>query len=105
MKKCLVILSTVLFTMTLPHTTMAEEAGPTCKHEKKHKKGQFFQKMDLNGDGQVTETEFIKAAKLRFSKMDKNGDGVITKDERRLGGQKKEKKLKRQEQKNSGDDL
>ena len=44
-----------------------------------------FDKMDKNGDGKVTQDEFVAAwiemAKKRFAAMDANGDGVVTKDE------------------------
>lgn len=33
--------------------------------------------MDTNGDGTVSQDEYINAAKARFAKLDKNGDGFI----------------------------
>jgi Ca2+-binding EF-hand superfamily protein len=38
-------------------------------------------RMDTNGDGIVSQDEYIAAAKARFSKLDKNGDGFIDADE------------------------
>ena len=37
--------------------------------------------MDTNGDGSVSQDEYIAAAKARFAKLDKNGDGFIEADE------------------------
>jgi Ca2+-binding EF-hand superfamily protein len=37
--------------------------------------------MDNNGDGSVSQDEYIAAAKARFAKLDKNGDGFIEADE------------------------
>ena len=37
--------------------------------------------MDTNGDGVVSQDEYIAAAKSRFSRLDKNGDGFIDADE------------------------
>jgi len=37
--------------------------------------------MDTNGDGVVSQDEYIAAAKARFAKLDKNGDGFIDADE------------------------
>jgi len=37
--------------------------------------------MDTNGDGRVSQDEFLAAAKSRFARLDKNGDGSIDADE------------------------
>jgi Ca2+-binding EF-hand superfamily protein len=37
--------------------------------------------MDANGDGTVSQDEYVTAAKKRFAKLDKNGDGFIEADE------------------------
>jgi Ca2+-binding EF-hand superfamily protein len=37
--------------------------------------------MDTNGDGVVSQAEFLAAAKTRFARLDKNGDGFIDADE------------------------
>jgi Ca2+-binding EF-hand superfamily protein len=42
--------------------------------------------MDANGDGVVSQDEFLAAAKARFAKIDKNGDGFIDADE--MAGQR-----------------
>ena len=45
------------------------------------KKGKMFEKYDANGDGMISESEFLVKAKEKFAKKDANGDGVISKDE------------------------
>lgn len=37
--------------------------------------------LDTNGDGVVSQDEFLAAAQKRFARMDKNGDGYIEADE------------------------
>jgi Ca2+-binding EF-hand superfamily protein len=37
--------------------------------------------MDTNGDGVVSQDEFLAAARTRFTRLDKNGDGFIDADE------------------------
>ena len=44
-------------------------------------KGKMFEKHDTNGDGQISEAEFLAHAKEKFTKMDANSDGVVTKEE------------------------
>jgi Ca2+-binding EF-hand superfamily protein len=46
----------------------------------------FVEHMDTNGDGVVSQDEFLAAAKARFAKIDKNGDGFIDADE--MAGQR-----------------
>jgi hypothetical protein len=41
----------------------------------------FFQRLDQNGDGKVTEDEMPEFMKARFTAMDTNGDKAIDKDE------------------------
>jgi HlyD family secretion protein len=41
----------------------------------------FFQRLDQNGDGKVTEDEMPEFMKARFTAMDANGDKAIDKDE------------------------
>ena len=41
----------------------------------------MFERMDADGDGQISRAEHMSAAQERFNKMDANGDGYITKEE------------------------
>ena len=40
-----------------------------------------LEKMDVDGDGLVSETEFVEAHREQFAKMDGNGDGQLSQDE------------------------
>ena len=51
----------------------AERASRMAEH--------VVQRLDTNGDGVVSQDEFLAAAKKRFSHMDRNGDGFIDADE------------------------
>lgn len=44
-------------------------------------KGKKFEQMDTNGDGSVSESEFLANAKAKFQKLDSDGDGLLTKAE------------------------
>lgn len=56
-----------------------------------------FAKMDKNGDGKLSEDEFIgkksgemaDKAKMQFKRLDKDGDGFVTLDEFKAAGKKK----------------
>lgn len=41
----------------------------------------IVRKLDSNGDGVVSQAEYLAAAKARFARLDKNGDGFIDADE------------------------
>lgn len=61
------------------------------KHHKQRRAERRLARADLDGDGIVTEAEFIERAQdaptpeERFAKRDRNGDGVLTQDEMRRG--------------------
>ncbi|MDR3389308.1 MAG: EF-hand domain-containing protein [Rudaea sp.] len=40
-----------------------------------------IKRLDTNGDGVVTQDEYLAAARIRFGKLDKNADGFIDADE------------------------
>ena len=68
-------------TNTTAGTTTKPPAGPLAGPPAAYS----FEKMDANGDGKVTQDEYLAAQtellKQRFAAMDANGDGVVTKDE------------------------
>jgi Ca2+-binding EF-hand superfamily protein len=45
----------------------------------------MFERMDTNGDGQVTRQEADDAGKRLFDKFDRNADGAVTRDEAEAG--------------------
>src|SRR5690606_18298734 len=68
-----------------PGHPKAAKAGPS-KHLR------MFEKIDADGDGNVTKVEAEAAANEHFSRLDKNSDGTITKDEIRKGPRSKHMK-------------
>ena len=66
--------------------TAAEiEAAPKTQERAVRVADRFVKHMDTNGDGLVTQDEFVAAAKARFAKLDKNADGYLDADEARNG--------------------
>ena len=64
---------------------------------KQNKGGKHFAKMDTDGNGTVSEAEFLNRAKKRFAKIDADGNGEITKEE--LKAAREARKAKRAERK------
>lgn len=60
-------------------------------------KGEKFQKMDADGDGSISKSEFISKHEKKFSNMDADGDGVLTPQE--LKAAKEQRKAKKKEYK------
>lgn len=56
-----------------------EHQKRVAKHEARFEK--FYQKMDTNSDGGLTEKEIVSAAETRFSRVDTDGNQVITQEE------------------------
>lgn len=56
--------------------------------------GKMFEKHDLNGDGSISQDEFLEHAKKKFQKRDANGDGIISKDEAQAAKAEKKEKWK-----------
>ena len=65
-------------------------------------KGDMFAKHDTDGNGVVTEAEFLEHAKERFSKMDTDGNGEVTKDEAEAMKEKWKEKRAEMKAKKSG---
>ena len=56
-------------------------ASPKAQERASHAVEHIVRHLDTNGDGVVSQDEYLAAAKKRFSRMDKNGDGFIDADE------------------------
>lgn len=41
----------------------------------------YLQRMDSDGDGRVSEAEYVQWMLYAFDRMDRNGDGVLSADE------------------------
>ncbi|HDS1125797.1 TPA: EF-hand domain-containing protein [Stenotrophomonas maltophilia] len=41
----------------------------------------YLQRMDSDGDGKVSEAEYVQWMLYAFDRMDRNGDGVLSADE------------------------
>ncbi|HZS08763.1 MAG TPA: hypothetical protein VFD58_28265 [Blastocatellia bacterium] len=51
-------------------------------HRIRHRPGNQFRRMDLNGDGRISRDEWRRRPR-RFDRLDLNRDGYITRDEMR----------------------
>jgi len=56
-------------------------ASPQAQARATRMAARVVQRLDTNGDGVVSQDEFLAAAKKRFSHLDRNGDGFIDADE------------------------
>jgi Ca2+-binding EF-hand superfamily protein len=86
MKASIAILSALILSVVM---TQAEEGGNGQKH-KKPNPGERFAKVDTDGSGSISLTEFQAAPRAKdnaeraaevFKKIDTDGSGDITKDE------------------------
>lgn len=63
----------------------AKEFYAYIQHRRLQHREARLKQMDANGDGRVTEAEYLaymnKEAKIRFDRMDKNHDGILTANE------------------------
>jgi Ca2+-binding EF-hand superfamily protein len=91
------LMAAVAFAVFTPAAVMAEETKPKMDPEK------VFKRRDTNGDGSISEDEFLAAAKedqqkemmkKRFGKIDTDGDGKLSLDEFKAGMVRPSKKQK-----------
>ena len=62
--------------------------------DKEHKGSGMFEKHDVDGDGFISQSEFMKAHEEKFNKKDVDGDGKISKDEMKAAHAEKREKRK-----------
>lgn len=75
MKKFLTLSIAALAVSTAPALAEHHEKDGGQHHEK------MFMKMDTDGDGIVSKSEFVNHAESRFEDMDGDADGKISADE------------------------
>lgn len=82
------LMAALAFAVLSPVAVIAQETKPKMDPEK------AFKRRDANGDGSISEDEFLAAAKedkqkdamkKRFGKIDTNGDGKLSLDEFKTG--------------------
>lgn len=86
MKKILLLSAAVLALQVVP--ALAQD-GPAGEGKKGPRHEGMFEKQDTNGDGKVTEAEFLEHGKAKFKELDGNGDGSVTKEEAKAHFDKK----------------
>lgn len=97
MKKLLILTAAFMVLQSLP--VFAEDGD---KPMGDHKRMEREIKGDTNGDGMISESEFLAKSKTRFSEIDSNGDGNIDREEAKKAHEKrrgamKEKRAKMKE--------
>ena len=93
MKKFLLLSATALIFQATPVLAEHHEG------ERGGKKGKMFEQHDTNGDGVISEAEFLAKAKQKFAEKDTNGDGSISKDEAKAAHEAKREKRKEMREK------
>ena len=69
------------------HPAMADDHG-------KMGKGDMMEKIDTDGDGQVSKAEFLKSHEDRFSELDTDGNGYISAEEHQAFKEEMQEKFK-----------
>ena len=92
MKKLFLAAIAVSALSVASNTVMAEH------HEGGYGKGKMMEKVDTNGDGMVSKSEFMAKHEEKFNTMDVNGDGNLSMEEMKSArGEMKEKMKERWE--------
>jgi polyhydroxyalkanoate synthesis regulator phasin len=88
MKKILLMAAAVGF--------IAQATPVFAEHHEGHgnKGDEMFAKHDTNGDGKISEAEFLAHMKSKFAEKDTNKDGSISKDEAKAAHEAKREEMK-----------
>ena len=86
MKKTLMLSAAFLMFQAAP--VLAEDAAHDGKKMEREIPG------DTNGDGLISESEFMARAKERFSSIDANNDGKLSREEAKSAHEKKRAEMK-----------
>ncbi len=87
MKKLIMLAALGLVVQTAPVLAGHHEDG-------EGKKGAWMEKVDTNGDGVISKSEFLTHAEEKFAKKDKDGNGEITKEEAKEARKMKKEHMK-----------
>ncbi|MBL9199376.1 MAG: EF-hand domain-containing protein [Opitutaceae bacterium] len=97
------LVAALIAAIALPGAAFAAKADK----KKNNAATETFASVDKNGDGNITQEEFLatqkdklgeEAAKTRFATLDKNKDGKLTSDEFGGGTEEKKKRRKKKDQ-------
>ena len=90
MKKLLLLTAAGLILQATPVLAEERDGGP----KRGDHKGGMFAKHDTNGDGSISEAEFLVHAKARFAEKDTNNDGSISQEEAKAAHEARKAKMK-----------
>ncbi|HPF78407.1 MAG TPA: EF-hand domain-containing protein [Alphaproteobacteria bacterium] len=91
MKKLLLLTAAGLVLQATPVLAQPHEGGPG---DGPRGPGKMFEKHDANGDGVISEAEFLASAKEKFAEMDKDGNGSISQEEVKASHEERREKMK-----------
>jgi Ca2+-binding EF-hand superfamily protein len=80
---------TAMSLMLVSNPVLADNHGD----KRGHKMEEVMEKVDVNGDGIITEEEFIEVHKEQFDTLDENGDGKVTEDELKTARKRMKEKM------------
>lgn len=101
------LITVALIGVALASPSYSQEATDDDSRREKHRQHmeEKFKKADSNGDGQISESEFMARAKEKFQKIDADGNGQITKEEKRAMHEKMREKWKGRHGRHHGGDM
>ncbi len=62
---------------------MGMRGGPMTKEQHRQNSQEMFKEMDKDGNGSISQQEFMASHEGRFDRMDTNKDGTVSPDEHR----------------------